>query len=287
MEAESPGSLHRSGDNLVAEAAARWLARRDRGLTPDERVELRRWEASDPRHAAELARLEASWQGFDLARAAPELVAMAARLDRRTRARPHRMMPAWTGAFAATAAGLALVASVAYWQLAGKGTGAGTMPAPSYRVLASTAERIVFDDGSIADVREGSDIRAEFTGAERRVRLVCGEAHFTVARDAARPFIVDVGTTAVRAVGTAFNVRLDEERVEVLVTEGKVQVANAERPGRTRPESSPIVAGQRAVVERATDTAAAPSRIDVTTAAPAEMERTLAWQSPRLVFDYQ
>src|SRR5260370_1274200 len=70
---------------------------------------------------------------------------------------------------------------------------------------------------------------ADFRLGDRRggVRLTRGEAHLAVAKDSSRPFIVTAGGVSVRAVGTAFNVRRVEQRVEVFVTEGKVRIDSA------------------------------------------------------------
>jgi transmembrane sensor len=139
----------------------------------------------------------------------------------------------------------------------------------------------------VAEVRGDSELRSEYSAHERRVRLLRGEAHFTVVKDAARPFVVSAGDTAVRAIGTAFNVRLDRGRIEVLVTEGKVQVADAGPSGLVEPEAPMVSAGHRAVVESSGPggVAAARAKVEITAAAPAEMDQALAWQTTRLVFD--
>jgi transmembrane sensor len=78
-------------------------------------------------------------------------------------------------------------------------------------------------DGSLVELKEGSRIAVDFSAEQRQVRLV-GEAHFQVARDAARPFVVNAQGVMVRAVGTAFSVRVDSDEVQVLVTHGSVHV---------------------------------------------------------------
>jgi transmembrane sensor len=116
---------------------------------------------------------------------------------------------------------------------------------------------------------------------ERRVELESGEAHFAVARDRERPFVVHAGTVAVRAVGTAFNVRHAPAAVEVVVVEGQVEVRPT--PAATgvaaslpvaQPPAPRLQAGERLVV-----------RSDVSAPAPhvepldAEAIRaTLRWQ---------
>lgn len=288
MDAEStPPSPGRPVDASIAEAAAVWLARCDRGLTPAETRELERWRAADPRHAVELDELQASWSSFDVAAADPDLAREAAELDRATR-RKARPAPAWVFVVGAAAATVAMVVGLVAWQhtrLSRVSDAAAT--AANYRVIESTARRVLFADGSFAEVRGDSEVRAEYTAAERTVRLVRGEAHFSVEKDSSRPFLVAAGETAVRAVGTSFNVRLEAQAVEVLVTEGTVQVADRDA-GTTPAEAPPLVtAGERAVVARrpAEVRASVPQAVEVSAATAAELERALAWQSKRLVFD--
>ena len=52
----------------VDDISARWIARKDGGLTPIQENNLSRWCQADPRHAAALARLEAVWQKLCLLR---------------------------------------------------------------------------------------------------------------------------------------------------------------------------------------------------------------------------
>lgn len=288
MHIERTGSQDERGEDPVAAAAAHWLARRDRGLTAAESEDLRGWLSADPRHEEELARLEASWHDFDLAKADPELVAMASELDRATvpRMRRSRLMPgSWTGALTMAAAAVVLFAGLAWWQRGRTDERTRNAAASTYQVIESAARRIVLDDGSVAEVRDDSVVRAEYTTTERHVVLVRGEAHFTVTTDATRPFVVSAGGAAVRAVGTAFNVRFDAGSVEVLVTEGTVQVADSRTTvSETSPPSPMVVAGQRAVIARdVVGGASAP--VAVSLAAPAEVEQALAWQSTRLVFE--
>src|SRR3546814_7473302 len=58
----------------------------------------------------------------------------------------------------------------------------------------------------------------------RQVALKDGEAWFQVAKDRARPFVVEIGDVRVRAVGTAFAVKRTAAGVDVQVTEGVVEI---------------------------------------------------------------
>ncbi len=265
-------------------AAADWLARRDRGLTAAEQDDYLQWLASDPRHPALMARQEATfalmrrlalWQPGGGGEPNPELFAPVAAARRRRRAAP------W---WAAAAAVVALMAGGYYFRTR-------PAPAPAASAAAESAlatgflrvnERRALPDGSLVELKDGSRIDVEFSPAWRRVRLV-GEAHFTVAKDPTRPFVVEAGGVAVRAVGTAFNVRLEAGAVDVLVTEGTVRVGPAAAAA-TLPESLPaaavVEARQRTVVSLA-PTAAAPAVVSVT---PEQIREALDWQAPRLQF---
>lgn len=271
-----------------ADAAAAWLARHDRGLTAVEEREFAEWQSADPHHAEEYARLEAEWRSFDFAQADPELAAMARALDERTRPQARWRKLAWVGSLAAAAA---VVLGTITWSHR-SAPGIGAQPASSaltYQVVPSSSRQITLEDGSIVSLRGDSEVATDFTPAERRVRLLRGEAHFAVAKNPDRPFIVSAGGVAVRAVGTAFNVRMDSAAVEVLVTEGKVRVndtANSQSllsPSTTN-EPPVLSAGERVIIDAAVLNAAlASAKIDSVT--PAEVEQVLAWQSTRLIFN--
>jgi transmembrane sensor len=80
-------------------------------------------------------------------------------------------------------------------------------------------------DGSSITLGAHSRLSVDLTGDQRQVRLQAGEAYFSVHKDARRPFVVVALTSAITAVGTAFNVRAIEDRLTVTVSEGRVKVA--------------------------------------------------------------
>lgn len=80
-------------------------------------------------------------------------------------------------------------------------------------------------DGSMVRLNANTKVEISFTPEYRRVNLLQGEAHFSVAKAPERPFRVYADDVRVQAVGTAFNVRLSDDEVDVLVTEGTVEVA--------------------------------------------------------------
>ena len=260
------GASHRDETEARIDlAAAEWLVRRDRGFTANEQDEFFHWLAENPRHGEWLAIHDQTWRNFNLlaewrpahsSEPNPDLLAR------------HRAGHRWLGpAAAAVAAGVALL--LALWRpWATPATESAALP------VATAIQHRMLADGSEVILNRGAVIEVEFTPAERRVQLTRGEAHFAVAKNPLRPFIVRANGVDVRAVGTAFDVRLDADSVEVLVTEGHVQV---QLPTASVPV---LAAGQRTVVSFA-PSAGPPRVMDVP---PEEMALRLAWQPQLLDF---
>jgi transmembrane sensor len=261
----------------VLREAGAWLARRDRGFTAAESADYRRWLESHPQHPAAVAHLEQVMQVFD------RLPALAPDAARSGRPNADFFAPRPTGRVRryATVGALGLAAALA---LMFSWPEREPSPAPQRLAATTVAESITLPDGSAVKLNRETELEVDFSPGVRRLRLKRGEAHFAVAKDPSRPFIVTADQVAARAVGTAFNVRLGADRVEVLVTAGQVQVGPAapvsghsdptpisDAPGAT---SALLESGFVAVMARATP-AAKPS---VTRLAADEVARQLAWQ---------
>lgn len=150
----------------------------------------------------------------------------------------------------------------------------GIVVAPVQQVLA---------DGSRIELNGDSRVQVEYEPGIRRVRIVRGEAHFAVAHDTTRPFVVVAGDVAVRAVGTAFAVRLAPADIRVLVTDGRVAVDRASADPVPAPVRPLAFAGKGAsvVVTPANLAADAPAPMVTAVSAP-EIAEQLAWRVPRL-----
>lgn len=99
-------------------------------------------------------------------------------------------------------------------------------------------------DGSLVLLDAGSSITypAGFP-ADRRVVQVKGQAWFEIAKDAARPFIVNSDNKQVEVLGTSFNVKAYEDSpgVEVTLVEGAVRVTSGT-------ENQVLKPGQQAIL---------------------------------------
>ncbi|MDT8401629.1 MAG: FecR domain-containing protein [Bacteroidales bacterium] len=85
--------------------------------------------------------------------------------------------------------------------------------------------RAELPDGSTIFLNRNSSIQypGKFEGRTRNVKLD-GEAYFDISEDASKPFTVDAGEASITVLGTSFNVNSGNNRVEVLVTSGKVML---------------------------------------------------------------
>lgn len=197
----------------IREEAAHWLMERDADpLSPQQQRALAAWLRADPRHARAFERLERSW---DLMGSAP----VEARLRQQGQGgRPSPPAPARRWPAPALAACLAVV-------VFGLADDWPTRLRADAMTAMGEQRTLSLPDGSFVLLNTASAVAVDYRGDARRVRLLKGEASFTVAADRDRPFTVEAGDGATRALGTRFVVRRDGGDTNVLVTEHSVQVA--------------------------------------------------------------
>jgi transmembrane sensor len=164
-------------------------------------------------------------------------------------------------------------------------------PASDFQTAVGEQRSITLADGSEVLLNTNSEVRVRWSRAERHIDLIRGEARFHVAKNPARPFIVETHEAAVRAVGTIFNVRADSTSTQVAVLEGRVKVTELASPvpainhqqddAASESESSPAApasveldAGQRAAVSG--------DRIELDKGP--STESVAAWTQKRLIF---
>ena len=94
----------------------------------------------------------------------------------------------------------------------------------TYKTEIGELRTLVLKDRSTVMLNTNSKIAVHYSAGSRSIRLVRGEAFFEVAEDFSRPFEVTAGTGLVKAVGTAFGVEIEGDKVTVSVLEGKVTV---------------------------------------------------------------
>jgi transmembrane sensor len=168
----------------------------------------------------------------------------------------------------------------------GTGRGDGSI---TYQTGTAGLKDVQLRDGSQITLGGSTELVVFFSSAARSVELIRGEAMFRVAHDPKWPFLVHAGDGVVRAVGTAFLVTRDSDRVVVTVTEGTVAVTARALP----------IGSLSSVLSRGAASIPLPSAIRVTSGervsyrdsgAVAPVVRTdsdaaTAWMRGRLIFD--
>jgi len=218
----------------VEEEAAAWVWRLDsETLTEADRQVFEVWVRRDPRNRRAFKEFGGVWRQLDDLAEAKRPEKIATFTDPPT-ATPSRRPLIWAAGLAAS-----VMVAVGSYLLLPNG--------PSSETLATAVGQqrtITLPDQSVATLKPNTTNEAHAASSVRDVFLRKGEAHFTVAHDGARPFLVHAGDSVVRAVGTEFEVRVrDANQIEVIVNEGQVEVQAAEPPttaGRAgpRPRSS-------------------------------------------------
>ncbi|MFZ5609186.1 MAG: FecR family protein [Pseudomonadota bacterium] len=153
----------------------------------------------------------------------------------------------------------------------------------AYSTAKGEYREVTLSDGSSVRLNTATALAVAFSPAQRRVALKAGEAFFTVAKDAARPFIVETDGGTIRAVGTAFNVRTSAHEVEVTVVEGKIEITPSQQDaevatdGGKRAENIALMGGQSVTYGHALG--------QVENIPPQQIAQRTAWQSGRVYFN--
>ena len=238
----------------IDEIAVRWAVRLDAGsMTVGEQAALDDWLDGDVRRQGALWRARAALNLLVETADAPLTSIPRRRFDR-------RIVLGGLSLAAAAVAGVALTP---------------LLSRQKYSTLVGEIRRVPLDDGSMAAINTDTTLEVAFAPSERMVKLDRGEAWFQVAKDRARPFIVAAGPVRIQAVGTAFAVRRKAVGVEVMVTEGVVEVWTGKAGASARRRVS---AGEQVFVS---DDGGASSPVK----RPLEMDRALSWRDGEIVLD--
>jgi transmembrane sensor len=234
--------------------AAAWVARLDRfGDNPEVKAQFERWLAEDERRQGAILRAEMTWAMLDRAKALPGMS-----VGRRRRPVSRRaFMAGAVGTAAAAAAG-----GVAFWNWHGL--------ANTYRAGEGEFRRFRLKDGSTIALNADSEMHVAIAPYARTARLAFGEAWLQISADPDRPFLVHASDLAVRADNSAFAISRNTDSVDVMVTEGAVQL-------RSRPVGSPMVlaSGTRAVIQRN-------GQVQKMQVSRLDIDRALAWREGRI-----
>lgn len=276
MPADRPPTSGAPGpdDQSIDAMAAEWLAWRDTGLNARQAAEFARWRAMDPRHDEAIRHIEAAQTLLARLPETPDAAAMYAEIDALCAAHRRRV---WRTTGVRATIGLAAAAAVAlaFWLPLRIG------PSQVYSTTAESRKSIDLPDGSTVALQENSEVRVDFRPHERRLGLEFGEAHFSVAKDQTRPFVVSVGPVTVQAVGTAFTIRRSASDVNVIVTEGQVRITRTD-PDTAHPTAvAPLnlIAGERIRIPTVAANGSGDGAVQSFV-----VDENQTWEAPHIVF---
>ncbi|ULQ47534.1 FecR domain-containing protein [Flagellatimonas centrodinii] len=289
-------------------AAAHWSETlRSSGDDPILRRAFQAWYDLSDAHAQAFARIESARERIATVADTPALMALRNETLNRValrRQRWPRVALAMAASLVAAMAGL-LAFTGAPWQELPGSLFEGARLALNGETLYRTAvgERLVvtLDDGTRLTLNTDSRLVVGYQPDRRDIRMQHGQALFEVAKDANRPFVVAAGGRQVTALGTAFDVRVSDQRFEVTLIEGKVEVAesvpdeqrttgNAQRdvapPGALSTQHSPLSTvlspGQQLIAAASTGTASTRSPPLVR---QADIKRVTSWRNGQVIFE--
>jgi transmembrane sensor len=268
--------------------AAKWIARLQRGLYPEEGHELREWLKTPVNREAilETGRL---LHGADVNSILAALVPTK-REPEKPRPRPLSFAMPLT---------FAVLSTVAFCAVLFTGHApASSGNAPVHRVTRAEdtefyataigeTKEVKLPDGSILTLNTDTRVGVTYSSGAREVNLSSGEAAFDVVHAPERPFIVGAGKRRFHVEGTTFNLRmLTPDNVELTVAEGIVKVLHAPptlpaTPARRR---DPISYGEVSV-HALEEALVEPGFQSVTHIDASDVEARLAWRRGMLVFE--
>ncbi len=127
---------------------------------------------------------------------------------------------------------------------------------------------IVLSDGTTVWLNAASKLEYpdQFAGDERRVKLT-GEAFFQVAKDASKPFRIEVESSVIEVLGTSFNVNAYQKEVNTSLVEGKVKIMSQGREAYLSPGNEAIISSDKIHVQAA------------------DIQKNTAWQRGEFLLD--
>jgi transmembrane sensor len=249
-------------------------------LTGAEKDALREWLERSALHRAELARITRFWNEANiLGKLGGDGIGPGRPVRKRTlqASSVSRILMAASAVLASTILG--------WWGLR---QSSGTVTR-AYETDVGQQKTVLLSDGSSIQLNTDTRVEVVYSRNSRKIRLMRGEALFAAASEPNRVFEVHIAESVVRAVGTAFDVYVEGQKVEVVVTSGVVEVLD----GKSTPETAAGEAGRapegftnstRLKAGEVADFNSGSGLVKVRQLAESELRRRLAWRGGYLEF---
>lgn len=273
-----------SGSKGIEKEAAAWFAQLDGGdLSVRDLAAFREWMTRSPLHQLEVKNLAKVWGQLNSLTDLMEPIAAAHATEKKLLSTKSQLRYR-TGAKWASMVAICLVV---VFSAVGRFSLNQSENLKSQPSLITTNigqhKTSILPDGSSVTLNTNSRIEVHYGDVERKIRLLKGEAIFDVVADKNRQFTVYAGDGVVRAVGTVFSVRIDDDIVNVAVTEGAVELSNIIEVASPKTIAAPTIqlvefvkSGHIAILENRL-TLIEPVSI-------AQIQENLSWQDGLLTF---
>lgn len=167
-------------------------------------------------------------------------------------------------------------------------TNAGAGPEPDFAIyMTDPAEhrRVRLPDGSYVYLSGKSVVSVAYSRESRLVILERGAAYFEVAENKQRPFYVQAGSRRIVAVGTAFNVARQDDRVVVTVTEGEILISPKPTPAHQgKPATTSVAPDQSGTARLLAGQQTIYNETELTPVTIADPLEAIAWREGRLKY---
>lgn len=260
------------------EEASCWIAKLERNLSVEEQTRLKQWMSVDAKNTAELLALAELWDQMDALSQLSEVI-------------PHTVYKPTRKRLAIAASVIVAVAVSAallfHNPLFDNQAAEGALEVAHYgefryQTLVGDRSTVHLNEGSVVQLNTDTMLDVSMLPNQRLLTLRRGEVHINVAHDPARPLRLVVGNRVIEALGTQFNVRIDDsQKIELIVTEGRVSVG-------VKPGSGGENAANYSVVELIAENERI--RLDeprlhaAEFLRPKEIEVRLSWRNGNLIF---
>jgi len=209
------------------EQASQWIAKIDRTLTKQERQKFRLWLSKDSQHQKLLIEMAGLWDKMDALDSLADLFPAANHASINNK---FSRAKKWSIAMAASIV-LALFVGVLS-DFSGRNLFGDDQQFVRYETAIGESSTIYLPDNSKVLLNTNSVLLVRYTDDYRLLELKRGELSVDVAHDKSRPLSVVANHKVIQAVGTAFNVQVSAQKVELIVTDGKVLI------GQLKPEQT-------------------------------------------------
>lgn len=233
---------HTPDTKIIESEAAAWLAQLDGdNMSVQDLAAFKDWMRRSPRHQLEIRELAEVWGELNTLTDLIEPIAEASSAERKIlKQQKNKFLPGWTTGWTTVLTACIAAAFIGFSALHILNTSTEKRQPILIATSIGQQQTSILPDGSSVILNTNSKVEVDYSASVRKIRLLYGEAVFDVTADKKRPFVVYAGNGVVRAVGTIFSVRIDNEAVNVTVSEGAVELSSITQ--NTISEKAPSVA---------------------------------------------